>query len=148
MAIKKTVEELAEAMQRSGVALTTIQNVLLLLGFQKEKIEQIIDTFRSKPAASQDSTDGNSPNHNEKNSFSLQEELKRQRKQIQLLQEQVSKLTLEFSRISQEIKAVNSGRPPQNIVNRVASLEATVNGIIEAIGDYVPIIIERLKPLR
>lgn len=148
MTIKRTVEELADAMLRSGAALTTIKNVLLELGFQKEKIEQIIDTFPSKPAARQDSADDHLNNYNENNSFSLHEELKRQRIQIQSLQEEVSKLTLEFSRISQEIKGVKSGEPLQNMVNRIESLEATVNGIIEAISDYVPIIVERLKPLR
>ena len=148
MAIKRTVEELADAMLRSGAALTTIQNVLLELGFQREKIEQIIDTFRSKHTLSQDPPDDHPPNYDEKNPFSLHEELKRQRMQIQSLQGEVSKLTLEFSRISQEIKAVNTSPPSQNISNRITSLEATVNGIIEAIGDYVPIIIERLKPLR
>ena len=148
MTIKKTVEELIGAMHHSGAALTTIQNVLLELGFQKEQIEQTIDTLRHKPNSNQDSTDNHPPNYNEENSFSLQEELKRQRIQIQSLQEEVSKLTLEFSRIFQDIKAVNSGSPPQNMVDRIASLEATVNGIVEAVGDYVPIIIERLKSLR
>lgn len=148
MTIKKTVEELIGVMLQNGTTLTTIQNVLLGLGFQKDKIEQTIDTLRSKSELNHNSTDSPPPNCKEESSFSFQEELKRQRMQIQSLQEEVSRLTLEFARISQEVKVVNSSTPPQSTVDRIASLEAIVNGIVEAIGDYVPIIIERLKPLR
>ena len=42
MTIKKTVEELVDAMLHSGAALTTIQDMLLELGFQQEKIDEII----------------------------------------------------------------------------------------------------------
>jgi predicted nucleic acid-binding Zn-ribbon protein len=148
MTIKKTVEELVGVMLQNGTSLTTIQNVLLGLGFQKDKIEQTIDTLRSKSNLNHDSTETPPHNGKEETSFSLQEELKRQRMQIQSLQEEVSRLNLEFARISQEVKLVNSSAPPQSTVERIASLEATVNGIVEAIGDYVPIIIERFKSLR
>jgi len=145
--IKKTVDELANAMLRSGVSTTAIKNVLLELGFPGEKVEQAIneihaDTMSNNSAADQIST-------SDKESLTLlQEEVERQRLFIQSLQEEVNKLALAFSKLSQEVRIAPDGPIQSDLEARMASLEASVNGIIDAISEYVPAIVERLRAPR
>lgn len=144
-AIKKTVDELTDVMLRSGVSTTAIKNILLKLGFSDDQIEQIISEIPANTVPNTSLESDQIPASRKEGLASLQEELERQRSFIQSLQEEISRLALAFSKLSQEVRTSTNGPIQSNIEARITSLEASVNGIIDAIGEYVPTIIERLR---
>lgn len=140
MSIRKTANELVEAMLQSGVSPTAIKKVLGTLGFSKEKIDELTEDLPTI-SVSEEPRETNAVTSSE-NTLSLREELERHRSAINSLQEELSKINSTLSPFLQGAKASRDSGII-SIEKRLSSLEAEVKGVIEALGEYVPALLKR-----
>jgi len=147
--VKKTIEELAEVLFRNGATLTTIKNTLAELGFPSDKIEHITTVINSKEAGKSQLTNDQPVIPSNDDTIPLQEELKRQRVMIESCQEELGKLSLKLTQISQEVKSMHgSGFIVQDVEARLNSIEAKIAGVVEAVSEYLPTAVERAKTIK
>lgn len=144
LTIRKTLEEVAEVMLQNGASLPTIRNVLIAFGFPEDKVEEVTSALQSRVPSKNASTVNDQTPILNGSVIPLQEELKRQRAMIESLQEEIAKINLRFSQLSQEIKTLHGGLP-QDVEVRLTSVEAKLRGFIEAVGDYIPMLMEHTK---
>lgn len=138
MSIRKTANELVEAMFQSGVSFLTIKKVLDKLGFPKERIEELTESLPT--GVSEEPSEKTADLR--KDIMSLQGELERHKVAIESLEEEIDKINSMLSPLLREIKMLK-GEGVESIEKRLASLEAEVKGIVEALGEYVPTLLEQ-----
>ncbi|MBS7644304.1 hypothetical protein KEJ26_07015 [Candidatus Bathyarchaeota archaeon] len=146
MSIKKSVEDLARIMLQQGATVDTTRNVLKALGFSDENVEQVIGTLqisgyiRENELQSAQQTDLINSYPPLVTPQIVSTELNGSLKSIQ---EEVGRLQLELSQLSQRVKNIENSET-SGLELKVKLLEAKVDGLIDAIGEYVPTLIKRL----
>jgi riboflavin synthase len=123
-------------MSEARVSPVTIKRTLEELGVSEEKINLLIPALEEK----------NSTSFNNNALLLIQEELDRQKSIIELIQEDLQKLSSQVLNSIEEVRTRKSESTDIKLLKeKLELLEAKINGIIDALGEYVPIILHKLK---
>ena len=119
MAIRKTIDDLVDALLQAGVPKAKVKRALEMLGLSSDGIQEVLAVARDSPVE-------------EDQALLIQEELEKQKFAIEALREEVSRLNAALSKLC---KALAPG-DLASLETRISSLEADVKGIVEALGEY------------
>lgn len=146
MSIKKSVEDLATVMLQNGATIDTVRGVLKALGFSDENVEQVIGTLQFSSYVKEDKLQNARQTDliDSKSSFLQQIDSNELRVALKSVQEEVGRLRLELSQLSQRVKIIENGET-SSFEAKVKLLEAKINGLIDAIGEYMPTLIQRFS---
>jgi riboflavin synthase len=123
-------------MSEARASPVTIKRTLEELGVSEEKINLLIPTLEERSDAS----------FNDNALLLIQEELDRQKSIIGLIQEDLQKLSSQILNSIEEVRVRKSESTDIKLLKeRLELLEARINGIVDALGEYVPIILHKLK---
>jgi len=146
VSIKKSVEDLAAVMLQNGATIDTVRGVLKALGFSDENVEQVIGTLQFSSYAKEEGLQNVRQTDliDSKSSFLSQIDSNELNVTLKSFQEEVGRLQLELSQLSQRVKIIENGET-SGLEAKVKLLEAKVNGLIDAVGEYVPTLIQRVS---
>lgn len=145
MSIKKSVEDLALIMLQKGATIDTTRSVLKALGFSDENVEQVIGTLQLSGYVKETELQNAQQTGliNSHPSVTQQIDSTELNRTLKSIQEEVGRLQLELSQLSQRVKNIENSET-SGLEVKVKLLEAKVDGLIDAIGEYVPTLIKRL----
>jgi len=143
MPIKLSIDDLIKKMFEGGIGVETIRKTLHELGVPSDKIDQVTNSLKEN-APEKGDKESQVENEVQEETFSIKEELRRHRLMIEELQQETNKTKLELARLSSIFEALKREKT-QNLGIKVNMLEAKVNGLVDAVGEYVPSLLRKLS---
>jgi predicted RNase H-like nuclease (RuvC/YqgF family) len=131
-------------MLEGGIRIDVVRNMMKELGVPSDKVDQVINSFKETSTSKNGDEESSIKNDVQEEQFPAREELRRQRLMIEGLQQETEKIKLEISRLFSMLEALKTERT-QNFGIRIGVIEAKVDGLIEAVGEYVPSILKKVS---
>ena len=147
MVMRRTLREVAEIMINNGIELDKVKEVLFDLGFPKERVEEVLSKYAPIAPQKRSLTEVKDSSETEKmiDNIAIQEELKRQRRELEKMEQDLMKVITDISNLSRKVKALSELKSERHLEEKIEALEAKLYGFIDAILDNAPQLMESLK---
>jgi len=134
ISVKKSIEEVVEALLKEGVRPEAVKRSLINLGFDREQVEKVLTSVAVSPSTVE-------PEYR-----LINDELKRQKLSLEELRKEFTKIKDLVNTFINRIELLEK-EISQAATSRLTTLEARFNALIDALIDYAPYLFEdsRLK---
>ncbi len=145
--MKKTLREVAEIMINNGISPIKVKEVLIDLGFPKNKVEEIVAKYSilNPPSFQEEKSLANNDIEKLSDRLVIEEEIKRQRAELEKLEQDLMKLIVEVSNLNRKVKALEEVKLSKSVEEKILNLEAKFNAFIDVILEHAPQLLDILK---